>query len=983
MAHEKKRDDRTALSVHRCRFVDYAPSAITALAFAPLPLPSIKGKKKSSGNHQTTRTPVRFGTLAVGHANGNIDLCEWMGGEQDTQCPQGWVVKQTMCGPYPSKVDSLAFVIRHPDNFEEDQVPKISDLRLFSSGGGSELIEWDVNSSRIRQTINSQGGAIWSIAANPSGTMLALGCEDGTVRILSLEGDTLTHLRRLGKVKSRMLSIAWGPPVPKSPTSKKAATASGPTDSDSSDSDDDDDDEWSDSWIVTGCSDSSVRKWDFKNGHVLERMGTDKIRGERTLVWTVGVLGDGTIVSGDSMGMVKFWDSRTCTQLQSFQAHNADVLCLTVSPEGTSVYTSGVDQKTVQFSLVKISQATGGSSSQDVRWAQTASKRMHSHDVRALATWPPHTPIPSSFLKQHQKSRSYFPTDVAPILVSGGLDMNLVLAPAALPSSSILKVTNPLDTSTMATFEDAYHRRLAYSVEGRVQVSRSSRLVSCIREAGITVWKLAEKPPDKDASREEGMDDDDAPLELPQADEDAYAGGWEKVLEMDLNVASNIATHRISDDGSWLAVSDMFETKLFKLQTDAQGQISPKRVKDFASIIQPPIPALPQNSRDNPKPQYRGTGSLAFQFTPDSSKLVLSTSAPSYVLIIDLTGEKPRVLRRFDHHLQLDSIARDRVIAGGKLKGQTASPKVNGVHKKAGEGDVEMKSASEDEASEAEEDEPVSRPQRTSTTTMVTHLAISPDGQWLATSSHCPPSSTSFSSSSSSSHHTSTKTHIYNLDSIAYHTTLPSFPLPVQHLAFANNATAGGIHLTPSTLLLTFPNNSVQVYEVERRQFPSWGKNLSTLVSRSRLASTHDAVLGAYILFWSATWLCKVNLDALSNVDFQGGTTLDFASSKHSNKRRRGRDFPSTPSKPGLQPPNTPAGKGALQDGATPGAPLQEEDAEQREKMSRVVRMITIYRPILCAELLGEKEMVVVERPLVDVLATLPPAYFKHRYGKS
>ena len=57
-----------------------------------------------------------------------------------------------------------------------------------------------------------------------------------------------------------------------------------------SDSDDDDDD-WTDSWLVTGCSDSSLRKWDFPTGRVLERMGTDKVRGERTLVWAVGVLG--------------------------------------------------------------------------------------------------------------------------------------------------------------------------------------------------------------------------------------------------------------------------------------------------------------------------------------------------------------------------------------------------------------------------------------------------------------------------------------------------------------------------------------------------------------------------------------------------------------------------------------------------------------------------------------------------------------------
>lgn len=58
-------------------------------------------------------------------------------------------------------------------------------------------------------------------------------------------------------------------------------------DSDSDDSDDD----WQDSWLVTGCSDSSLRRWDVKTGRALERMAVDKIRSERTLVWTVGVLG--------------------------------------------------------------------------------------------------------------------------------------------------------------------------------------------------------------------------------------------------------------------------------------------------------------------------------------------------------------------------------------------------------------------------------------------------------------------------------------------------------------------------------------------------------------------------------------------------------------------------------------------------------------------------------------------------------------------
>lgn len=80
----------TTLSVHRCRFVDYAPSAITALAFPPLPLPSVKGKKKTTAGKQS----FKFGLLAVGHANGNIDLCQWMGAERQIQCSQAWVVRK-------------------------------------------------------------------------------------------------------------------------------------------------------------------------------------------------------------------------------------------------------------------------------------------------------------------------------------------------------------------------------------------------------------------------------------------------------------------------------------------------------------------------------------------------------------------------------------------------------------------------------------------------------------------------------------------------------------------------------------------------------------------------------------------------------------------------------------------------------------------------------------------------------------------------
>ena len=181
---------------------------------------------------------------------------------------------------------------------------------------------------------------------------------------------------------------------------------------------------------------------------------------------------------------------------------------------------------------------------------------MHSHDVRALTIWPPYTPLPHP----HQRQ---FPIDIAPILASGGLDMSVVLTPAALPTSTIVKITNPLNTSTEATFEDAYHRKLAYVARGAVSVARGARLVSCVREAGLTVWKIQNKLEDKHDEEENG-ENVDMPGVLPEP----FAGGWDKVLEMEFVVHSNIIAHEISDDGKWLVISDMYETKLFKLRID-------------------------------------------------------------------------------------------------------------------------------------------------------------------------------------------------------------------------------------------------------------------------------------------------------------------------------------------------------------------------------------------------------------------------------
>lgn len=104
-------------------------------------------------------------------------------------------------------------------------------------------------------------------------------------------------------------------------------------------------------------------------------------------------------------------------------------------------------------------------------------------------------------------------------------------------------------------------------------------------------------------------------------------------------------------------------------------------------------------------------------------------------------------------------------------------------------------------------------------------------------------------------------------------------------------------------------------------------------------------------LFWGATWVCKVQMDAA--VWGYGGF--------EKKRRRDGKKY-------SLPPP-------------PPGTPGYEE--VKKGGGGKNFKLITHYRPILLAEFIGAGELVIVERPLVDVLAKLPPAFFKPKYGAS
>ena len=246
-------------------------------------------------------------------------------------------------------------------------------------------------------------------------------------------------------------------------------------------------------------------------------------------------------MSGDSLGMVKFWDSVTCTQLQTFTAHGADVLALAIGPQGDSLYTAGVDQNITEFLAVNVGTNIPGRSTGNKRWIQSCSRCMHSHDVRSLATWPPYVPIVGGS-KEHLAA--------TPLLVSGGLDMSLVLSPIATPSPHNAGIENVVTRGSIATFEEGHYRRLQF-VQRVVQVAHKARMLACMDDTTVSLWKI---------------DREMVHAEMVYAEGEEPSGSWAKLAELDLKVKTNLTACALSSDGTWLAIADLYETRLFKLE---------------------------------------------------------------------------------------------------------------------------------------------------------------------------------------------------------------------------------------------------------------------------------------------------------------------------------------------------------------------------------------------------------------------------------
>ncbi|KAF1913823.1 WD40-repeat-containing domain protein [Ampelomyces quisqualis] len=328
------------MDIHRSRFVPFPSSAINALAF------SHTEPEHGKQDPESLR-------LAIGRANGNIEIWNPKNG--------AWLQEKVFYGGKDRSVEGLAWT-QDPDRKNADGKLIPGRLRLFSIGYSSSITEWDLATGLPLRHSSGNHSEVWCFAAQPRQRdkriyqKLVAGCADGTIVLLSTEDDDLTFDRFVSRAtnkKARALSIAY-------------------KDSDT---------------ILAGFADSMIRVFDTRNGSVIRNisLGSGPVGGPKEiLVWKVKCLPNGDFVSGDSTGEIRIYNGRTYSQLQRISGHEADVLDLAVSRDGSSIFSAGMDRRTCFYSKRRSVARTEGQAGQ---WRKVSHQRYHQHDVKAMATY--------------------------------------------------------------------------------------------------------------------------------------------------------------------------------------------------------------------------------------------------------------------------------------------------------------------------------------------------------------------------------------------------------------------------------------------------------------------------------------------------------------------------------------------------------------------------------------------------------------------
>ena len=517
------------VNVHRLRFLKLNPKSILAMATTP-----------TNAADKSSPSPQR---LAISREGGLVELLS----PQDR-----WVTVGTVPGIRGRDVDALVWVcgkygkdspaeadMMNLDYDDQSHLIRNADekRRLFGCSRDGTIFEIDFAKKRHKNVIGSGGGGVFCLVSLSSSEYFAAGCEDGSVRIYRVttsdDGGSFPELvSTLPSAGNAILSIAWVAGPGSSSDSGMGGSA-----------------------LFAGVADGTIRRYDCNSSRVLGVISTGSVldstkgstkisyrwnstlrmtvenRGlqEATKVWALAALSDGTVVSGDSLGHVQIWDGMSGTMTQTFD-HNesgADVLCLAISDDENKIFAGGVDPRVQCIQRQCLPQSSNNSNNQESnpvrKWINAQANRKHTHDVKALVVC-------------HKASSQ----GSGELLVSGSVDTRICMYSAGDFRSSRPKIW--------------YN----WPSVSPVSMSRKQRVLAVTRDDRVDLYRL------EASSSNSGLN------LRPEARDET------KCFLKSLRVKSsfNLVCSTISDDGTFLAVSDASSLYLFSLEyEDEKGLI--------------------------------------------------------------------------------------------------------------------------------------------------------------------------------------------------------------------------------------------------------------------------------------------------------------------------------------------------------------------------------------------------------------------------
>ena len=285
------------MNFHKINFLSYQPSDIVQLCL-----------------HNSSKL------LAVARSNGSIELWE-------------------------SKLDTFSFINSTP-TCQDRSIRSLAceGDRLFSAGLDGVITEWrfeDISElHNIRLDI-----PIWCLETCVCGELLAVGMENGSIRIYDTKDSSIEPKKDLQKQTGKILSIGWHP---------------------------------TGELLACGFDNSTIATFSISSGLCLQRVTLDEYKQHSTFVWQIKFLRDNTLITGSSMGKVQFWNGKFGTLKQEYTLHEklSDILTIFVSNKEDTVFASGVDSKVVALKRIEIE----GQS----KWILSGSVRLHTHDVKSI-----------------------------------------------------------------------------------------------------------------------------------------------------------------------------------------------------------------------------------------------------------------------------------------------------------------------------------------------------------------------------------------------------------------------------------------------------------------------------------------------------------------------------------------------------------------------------------------------------------------------